>query len=566
LKQDPISVGTLAVALTVLLVLTAFRELPNELFHLEYFVLLGLIVILCFTSGNHFERVLPLFLIVLTLLWILFNFGGVNVVKFSSDQGTEWQLAQWLIGNGHLPHDSGLRKLSVYAANPGLEIIAAVFELVAVIPADTFLSLAGPVLSSATVLLIFVFYRRFLGRTKFAMKTLIVATFSASMLTYGALAIHQTLGFVMVWSILVLLVIHARSSWTNTICIVLAGTALAVSHSLTPVLFSIAILVYLVLSSLMRGRLAPGEQIFQWRHLIVIVLLTVAWNAFISVIPTGIVFGALLEFSLSAGTGYIQTALTSSGTKPDWVLVTMIVGFISYAVFSVIGLLKALRSRTLRYTKLIPLAMAGGAVWLLLLTTPLGRVIASTGIQARGLLYIYFLGSPLFVIGLQESSRLTASRRRLPHWRLAPYVILFLALSPAVYYGFPSYVYDQHAPVTHSDPRLGALAMYGALEFALSSSVNEEIPVVWVAYGMSQGSETIQFRRLDTLIPSKYGSLDQLMQSHCGQIVILRHSITQIADPGYTVTVSDYRMSIHRSNIVYSSGDPFILASYCSTG
>ena len=556
--NNPIfAVGLSAFGMALLLFWTAIYQLPVEFFHLGYLILLVLLGLLYVLADDRFAVPVASLLAVLILIWILYNFAtsSGDPLRYSSDENTEWQLVQSLLLTGRIPFQTLEGKFAVYASFPGLEIIVAFVQLISGIRSYSFMSYAGAILSSITVLFVFVFYRRLFGQTNFAVKTLLIAAFSSSMLTYGALAIHQTLGILFMWLILFSLTVSNNLRVTGIVSFVLGSLALVVSHDLTPLLLLIVGMVYVACRSLLGGRI-EGGQIVRREHLLVFGSAVIAWDAFVSSSPANVGLGIFSELSLPSGTGYVQSALTPTGTKPAWVLALIVLGLVSYALMSMTGLAAALRSKT--KVKFVPLALSGGAVWLLLFTIPLGRTLASTGIQSRGLLYLYLFGSPLFVLGLHSLLTRMTLRTRASRLKLLSLFIVALSLAPAIYYGFPASVYDQRSPLTYDNLRDFA-GTYATVSFAQQFSTMDELPVVWVAYGMSQGTPSLHFRRLDTLIPYPYGSFAELIRAKCDQPIILRHSISAIPDPGYEVSMNDYQDTLMRSNIVYSSGDPFIM-------
>lgn len=525
--------GVTALTISLILYETAISGLPVGFFHFAYFALIMFLAIIYLLSDDRSEVSIAVLLLVLIVIWQLYNLSGGSPLKFSSDESTEWQLVQSIIANGYVPFNSPARKVAVYSAFPGFEIVSASVELVAGIRSDVFMLYAGSIFSSITVLFMFVFFKRLFGQTGFGIKSLIIATFSSSMLTYGALAIHQTLDLLFLWLILFALILPSKLGITRSICFIVGSTALVVTHDLTPFLSLVLGLTYVVLQFLLKNRLTLQRQIIRAKDLLLIASILISWSAFVSVVPSEIAAGAFADLSLLTRLGYAQTALTVTGTKPDWVIYLTILGFITYGLCCVAGIVSALRSGKTEQRDMILLALSGGAVWLLLFTNPFGRPLASTGLQARGLLYLYFFGSPMFVLGVslitnRKSARLSRSDIRL---RLLSVLIVTLSLSPAIYYGFSTYTYDHESPITYNDPRLSQSAMYAANGFAIQFSTTDEIPVVWLSYGMTQGTTNIQLRRMDTLIPYPYHDFGQLIESRCDDSVLLRHSITKIPDP-----------------------------------
>jgi hypothetical protein len=542
------------------------------IFHVLYISLIVLLALMCTSTNMRSGLVVTSLSVVLVTLWVFVNASYGQPVLYDSDLNTEWRIVQHLVLNGRLPQLTGETKLSIYAIYPGLELVAASLELVSGVAAYDFLTYGGAVLSGVTVWLVLTLYRRLLPQGSLATKAFVVAAFSCPIVSYGALAIHQTLALVFVCLALVGLSLARKSPFPAGVFFCLASLATIVSHILTGFLFLMLIALYVVCTWILKRPLDRNMRMIQGRHLLLYATIFVTWNVWISTTPTKIGLYAMLAALSFSWHEYAVFAVTPTGTKPAWVVALTFLGFVLYGLITLVGLFASIRSRLSKLAKLIPIGLSGGAIFLVLFCLPIGGLRrVAPGLQARGFLYAYLFGAPLFVVGLYfvSTRKPLALRSRVVRTRILPMLILAVVLSPAVYYGFPAYLYDRTSPLTGLDTRLGHAAEHGAYVFASRYSSTPEVLAVDIVARMATDPDPgtgIEIRSLTSLVPDYYDSVGDLVRGEC-RTMIIRQSITRVPDSGYTVSTADYQYLLVVSNIVYSSGDPLVLyTTYCASG
>jgi hypothetical protein len=539
-----------------------------RIFHVLYISLVVLLALMCISTNIRGVLVVTSLSVVLVALWTFVNASYTQPVLYDSDLNTELRIVQHLLLDNHLPQLIGGAKSTYYATYPGLELLATSLYLVSGVAAIDFLGYGAAVLSGITVWLIFAFYRRLLPQRSLATKATMVAAFSCYMITFGALAIHETLALVFVCLALVGLSLPRRSSLAGTILFCLAGIATIISNIFTAFLFVILSGVYVLCSWILMRRLDKDTQIFRIRHLYLYAMIFLAWNVWVSSLPTMIGLHSVQSVLGFSANEYVKSALIPTGTKPEWVLTLILLGFVSYGLVTLAGFFATIRSQLSRLAKLIPFALSGGTIFVILFFLPIAGLnrVGGEGIQSRAFLYAYLFGAPLFIIGLFfVSTRKPYTLRYLFRARIVPLLILAIVLSPAVYYGLDSFLYDRTSPVTGLDIRLGYAGEHGAYVFASRYSATPQVLAVDIAARMGADTGTgVTIESLTDLIPFRYHSIGDLVRGQC-RTMILRQSIARFPDSGYKVTTSEYQYLLAVSNIVYSSGDPLVLyVTYCA--
>jgi hypothetical protein len=397
------------------------------------------------------------------------------------------------------------------------------------------------------------------------------------MIEYGALTIHTTLALVFVCLALVGLSLGRKSALQTVILFCLAGLAIVVSHILTGFLFLLLIAVYTVCTWIQKRHLDHNKQIIQSRHLLLrlsasLLLLYatiyLTWNAMISTEIVGIGYSTILEVLSSPWREYATVSVTPGGIRPVWMTALAFLGFGSYGLVTLAGLFVSIRSRLSKLAALIPIGLSAGAIFLMLYFVPIGGT-PSAGIQGRGYLYEYLFGAPLFVVGLRfvSTRKPLVLHSRVFHTRVLPLVIIAVVLSPAGYYGLPTYLYDRTSPLSGGDIRLGLAAEYGAYVFVSHYSSSPKVLAVDMAARMGRDPRPgTTMSPIRWYVPTGYDSVGDLVRGQC-RTMIIRQSITRVPDLGYTVSTADYEYLLAASNIVYSSGDPLVLyVTYCASG
>jgi hypothetical protein len=539
-----------------------------SIFHVLYLSLIVLLALMC-AADVRSELVVASLSVVLAALWIFPNASYVQPVLYNSDLNTEWRIVQYLVSNSYLPQLTGGTKISTYAMYPALELIATSLQLVAGVAAYDFLTCGGAFLSGISVLLALTFYRRLLPQRSLATSAFVVASFSVSIISYGSLAIHETLALVFVCLALVGLSLRHNTPFGVAILFGLAGLATVVSHILTSFLFLLLITSYAVSTWILKRLLNHNRQTIQRLHLLTLspfLLLLYAttyltWNAMISTQVVGTLYSTMLEALYSSWGQYATYAVTPGGVRPVWMTALAFLGFGSYGLITLAGLFVSIRSRLSKLAVLVPIALSSGAIFLLLYFAPISPGMSA--VQPRSYMYAYLFGAPLFVVGL----RFVSTRKplvlysRVFHARVLPLLILALVLSPTVYYGVPWYLWDRTSPLSGVDTRLGFAAEYGTDVFVSRYSPTPQVLAVDIVVRM----DAIRIYAISWYVPSDYHSVADMIRGRC-LTMIIRQSITRVPDSGYGVSTPDYEYLLKASNVLYSSGDPLVLyTTYCAS-
>jgi len=571
-----------AIGAALLLYWTGIYGSDVSVFHVLCLTLIVLLAFMCTSSSMPSGLVVSSLLVVLVVLWVFPNASYVQPVLYNSDQYTEWRIVQHLLMDGHLPQLIGRTRLTYYSTFPGLELLTTSLNLIAGVSARDFLNYGGAVLGSITVLLALIFYRRLLPQRSLATSAIVVAAFSVSMIAYEALAIHETLSLVFVCLALVGLALGRESPLQAAMLFGIAGLAIVVSHILTGFGFLLLIAVYAVCTWILKRHLVHDRQMIQSHHLLLrlsasLLLLYgttyLAWNAMMSTENVRMGYSTMLAVLSAPWSEYATVSvIPGRGNRPVWMTALAFLGFGSYGLVTLAGLLVSIRSELSKLAALIPIGLSGGAIFLMLYLVPFGGT-PSAGIQWRGFLYAYLFGAPLFVVGL----RFVSTRKppvRLPrifHTRVLPLLIIAVVLSPTVYYGVPLFMYDKTSPLTAADIRLGYAAEHGAYVFASGYSSTPHVVAVQIAANIERASDPdpmtgVVILYIREFVPGRYDSVGDLVRGQCSTMII-RQSITRVPDRGYTVSMADYEYLLMVSNVVYSSGDPLVLSvTYCASG
>jgi hypothetical protein len=553
--------GISAIGAAFLMCQAAISGADVWIFHVLYISLIVLLAIMCTSTNMRSGVVIATLSVVLVVIWVFSNASYRQPVLYNSDLNTELTIVQHLLVDNHLPRLADNSKVAYYASYPGIELMATALELVSGIGAIDFLGYGAAILSGTTILLVLAFYRRLLPQSSLATKATVVAAFSCSMISYGALAVHETYALVFVWLLFAVLSLAGDSGRSSYIVFCLASVAIIISHILTGFLFLILTATYVLCMWIPKLRKRQGAQIFQGRHLFLYVTIFLLWDVYISAVSVTTGRDVMLSVLSYSWRQYVASAAVPTGTKPAWVVTLTILGFLLYGLVTLVGLFATIRSARSRLANLISIALSGGTGFLILFCLPIGLRATGAGLQARGFLYAYLFGAPLFIVGLSfVSTRKLFVFRSRPFRRILSLFILAVVLSPAVYYALPSFLYDRTSPLQWNDIRLGYAAEYTTYVFASRFSSPSQVLAVEIAADMRT-----DLINLSNVAPRYNGGFQGLVLSHDYCTMMMRQSITRVQDSDYVVSTVEYQYLLETSNIVYSSGDPFVLyATYCT--
>jgi hypothetical protein len=556
----PLLVSGGSVAIALLTIAMAVWKI-TALFEVAYLFLVLLLSVSYLMEGESQNFKVVAICAVLVLLWLSYDYVGYAgaPAKYSSDIGAQWALAERIKSTGYLSPVTGVGKSAQYIAFPGLEVIVVLLDLVSGIPAVTWLDYGGPLLGITTGLVLFVLYKRLFGQGENSARALMIALFSASMISAEAVAIHQTLALMFLFLILFVIILPRRAVVPKMIIFTIVNIAILEAHVLTPALLTVILIVLALLSF---TRFFRGSIQLPRSYVLLYLVTTVGW--YVYTIGTSFALqrltAALQSLSFELSSSYLSGALSPTGTKPVWMVMVILVGSITYALIGCWGFFCALRSRGILEKRLAMLGLAGGAAALALLAIPVGGSIASPGIQLRGLIYGYTFGAPLFVLGFQALREFTLRSRSGIGRQCLCILLLILTLSPALYYALPAYAYNQKTLITSHDARLGFAATYAVTVFLVDNVPQRVVFTSSLIFAMGEGISETAFYPFYIVIPARYSNITELLDSHRGLTFALRLSIVTIPDEGFKVTALDYAHVLDVSNIVYSSGDPVILS------
>ena len=547
--------------------LAAALGLPVAFFDISYLCLNALLAYSYFQTTRQNERRLLLVCIVILSFWIALSVGSYYQPKYNSDLNSERLVAQGILNSGHLDLSGPTPKQVYYSTFPGLEMTGAILALVADASLYTFIGHGSLLFGLLAVVLLYAFYRALAERggfaqpSEFANKTVLIATWSSSFLAFEALTIHQTLDLVF-FSAAFLLLALGRINKETLVLFSLTTVAMIISHNLTPVVFLVFLIVYATTTRLLgRYHVRPLVSINRWYFGLFAAALGLF--AFISRTPILLVENAFSALTATTAPTALLHAATPSGTKPAWVEALIVMGLASFVIVSSVGFFQIMKSREPRLLPLIPLALSGGVIFILLFLSPFAADPNSPGVQSRGFIYLYLFGAPLFV----TSTMLIKQKIREPRGRMAVEGILvltlFLTLSVTVFYGLNASFYDNSSPIAYNDQRLGYPQMYAANTFVLKLHYpnGNTILAVELSYAMASGIPSLNIQPLSAFA-SSHGNFTGLLRYECNHAFILRRDIVAVPDPGYTISQGDYN-NVLRSDVIFSDGEPFVAWTVC---
>jgi hypothetical protein len=157
------------------------------------------------------------------------------------------------------------------------------------------------------------------------------------------------------------------------------------------------------------------------------------------------VMDAVLSPGLQLGT------VSPTGTKPLWVVTITYVGLVTYFLIAFSVFCQTVHDRGVNSLKkwlaFWGFLLFGGLVAPFLA----GLSAAEASLMGRGVTYLYFLTAPLvagFLIRLCKQNLKSLGRPILAAF------LIFIVLTPAVYYGVVPGIYDRNAPEISGDVRM----------------------------------------------------------------------------------------------------------------
>jgi len=474
-----------------------------------------------------------------------------------TDPKFELQIVNAIMSKGELPWGKGTGAAVPYSYFPGLEIVVSVLSMVSRFHHVALLKYAGSFLGAITI----VFFQRLYNRVSRRPSSHLLATSLAAMspwfIPFDTYTIHPTLGFVFL-AMLMLSLSERNKTWN--VVKLLAMASMVVTHASGSYLVSFLLLVLAILR--WRGKTSELPNLDVLTPMLLISMAGL-WMGFVSSAYMHV--GGLINFlstlvqALSIPE-FTAKELSPTGFKPLWVVVLVAIGMFAYGIVAlgmfIRGLLrKGDQSRAENW-----LATAGLLMFALFLLPYLSGFSMDVDLLPRGLLYLYFLASPLvagFVLALPRSVMVaTKLDRYLIRKSAVSACLLLVMLIPAVYYGVPSGIYDPSLPMRHIDYRLNLNQWHVAGLFAADRISVHRVYGVRLAYDFVGGLGEKDVWRIEL---ARDESLGSWFQKHRGQLVFLRLSIAVTQERNLFISESDLLSVISHANVLYSSDEVILV-------
>jgi hypothetical protein len=548
----------------LLLYLGVADQLSVTYFHLVYLLSVGFLSIhLVISAVTRKER-----LAILTAVWVMVCFRLLSTASVpypiiqSTDAKFELQNVNAIISAGVLPWGRGSGFAYDYSFFPGLEIVLSSLSLVSLIPQVVLLKYAGSFLGIVTV----AFFLRIYFHTSQGESTHWLAASLAALspwfTAFETFMVHQTPAFALLGMLLLSLSEGRRREWI--IVALLALTGIVVTHAFTSY---ISVFLVLLLSAL--KWLSGKKMSFALPNLtnvlaVSVLVITCAWNilAAIGFLPDLSRYANAVTDALFSPELTLRT-ITSTGTKPLWVVTLTTTGLVTYFVIAFAVFCLVVREKRAANAAKQWLASGGFLIFGAFLAPDLAGISVIDSLLGRGLTYLQFLTAPLvaqFLLSLCRQTR-GAPKNFHVHFLRGPILtasLIFIILAPAVYYGVSPAVYDRSAPLKFdTDLRLSLGHWQAAATFA-----DKEISAHAV-YGVRLARDYVgALARKDvSILQLPVGtSLMWFLQQHRGALLFLRLTIIATPDAYARVSESDLVLALDHANILYSSGEVVVLS------
>lgn len=528
-------------------------QFPVPYFHVIYLTSLALLAVLIYLILNgslnpeFFIVSIPL-LLSLRLLTVL---RAPDLLLHDPDSNFLIQMVTYVFERGNLPLGSGTGPfLTGEAVNfshfPGLQILLTATVMVTGIPVAYWLKFAGSFVGLLMVFFVERFLRLVIGNRALSSGSAILA----GMYPYlqdESYIVNETIAWTLLFLFVASSLKHERR-WTTVSIICLAG--ITVSHGTTALIGIVLLVVVKIVTYLFR-RLGSPTQNVSGSLVGLAIALFVAWWSYVALY---FIQGVSSIFTLSIG-GLSARLVSPTGLKPEWVVILQYVGFGVFAASSGLSLVQMVRMRNSRWFRPAAYAVAGWVIFVLFLAI-WSMGMGGAEIFGRSLLPFYFFNAPFALLFILMASSALRKARRI-HVRMIAVLMIFLMLSPSVYYSILPMIYDSNSPIQAVDIRLYPQQWHSTADFVSSKLTSTELYGVLLAWWYVSG---LSFKGVAP--PGSYSPFPGLtawVASSGGRPVIIRLSWLNVPESGYSPTPEEWNETLSISNLLYSTGEVIIL-------
>jgi hypothetical protein len=550
---------TVIVLSTLLVVSFADRPGPQRIaiyFHVVYLTLLVALALHLVLSAV--LRRYRFALLVVIWAMVCLRLLSVTSVQYpileNTDSKYELQLVNNIIIKGHQELGQGTGSAVAYSYFPGLETLFSVLSIVSGLPPVIFLKYAGSFLGILTAIFFRRVYRNVSKAPSIQMVSMSFAVFSPWFVPFDTYTVHPTLGFVFL-AMIFLALSEPRREWSLVTNLTLASLVITHAFGSYVACFLLSTLAVEKFRSKTSAEL-PNLGVSTALLSMSMVILWASFAAFNYVQLGGIALFISLFLQLLLAPELTYAPLASTGFKPLWVVIITYAGMATFGIIALSVFVRGLLRKESRGKAEKWFAMCGLFVFALTLVPYLVGLSFDTDLMPRGLTYLYFLASPLVAGYLLFSHGPKITAAGLGFHSIRRFVLItfliFIILTPAVYYGVQPGIYEPSAPMLPTDYRLGLTQWQTAALFATQRIPTSTLGGVRLTYDFVGALADKNVERIQ-LQPNQ--TLTQWLKEHPELLVFLRLSITTTPDVGLEVSESDLRSTLRESNVLYSSGE-----------
>ena len=484
-----------------------------------------------------------------------------GIVANYPDMIYELQIVRHIVQLGKVTFQPYTRYAAGYIFNPILELLVAMIGTILGADYGTVLKYAGPFMNIITVLLLLIFYRRFLSK-KDATISVLLATSCFHFISFDPSTVHETLALPFLFAIPYTLTKSGRAWRAITLLLMFMVVSTHYFTAIVGLFYFIAASIAICLFSFMTKRPFGPVERTTMRIPVPFALITIVWLLYVtpSVLVTGVIpVASYAFFMLTSLRAEVVFPLVARGivSVPTWIRAVGDLGIVLFGATITIGFLLALRDRW--YSRLglaLPFASSSAAIFsaALLIYSKYSEAI---DLLPRAYTYVYFSAAPLSLLAMKRAS---LSFRGGIYRKLLCTLLMFLVVSAAVYYNYPRYLYDNTAPLTSEDVRFPLNEWKSAGLFARDHLTSNF--TIWgdrIAFSFVGGYGD---KNVETLPSDMNMTLAQWVDTYprSGDILILRGSMPDAPYLNYEVTRGELNRILQSANVVYSSGEVLMLA------
>lgn len=457
-----------------------------------------------------------------------------------------------------------------YSFYPNFQMIIGIISLVTGADTVTIMKFLPSGLSIPFVILLFGFLRKFLNDDKAVLATQLAAS-CFWFINFATEPVQATFGTFFALMLLLSITRDGRP-WGLIFGASLVG--LALSHFLSGIYVLVVLVAakaFIFLEKALWNRTTTLPLSFS--RIALVAVAVVSWLAFEAVLVAQsvvVLFSSLyienVRFALSAG----PTTTTPIATRVIGDAGIVLYGILLGSVFIYL----VTRRSTNSITNLLPLVFGGGVVFVVHLAIFGIGLSSIIDILPRGFLYVYLLGSPLVITGLnvvlrsrsgssqeeasavcQDETALETPKKHRLRIALA-YFMIVLMLLPSMYFYYPTFRYDNSAPLNSEDVRLPLENWKYAGAWSLSHVNDVFLYGDKLAFNFVGG---IGQKEVEVFPPNSSLVGWMRVTNLEGFTIILRVSSLSAPDPHFEITAEQLQMALSSNNLVYNSGESVVI-------